>query len=160
VKSEPEVKKHAEVPVAPKEAERQLSKKERKKKELEELEALLADFGVQPKESNDGQAQDESQGSYFVELHDTLFVGLLVYFYEFRLLIGYLLVHLFYTIGLSPSGLFLLLPMDLSSFSADRFCDSMINCLIQTFLYIFFKEKKLFHIQMQSLNSTFRYSYC
>jgi hypothetical protein len=63
VKSEPEVKKHAEVPVAPKETERQLSKKERKKKELEELEALLADFGVQPKESNDGQAQDESQGS-------------------------------------------------------------------------------------------------
>ncbi|GAU34413.1 hypothetical protein TSUD_217530 [Trifolium subterraneum] len=28
-----------------------------KKKELGELEALLADFGVQPKESNDGQAQ-------------------------------------------------------------------------------------------------------
>jgi hypothetical protein len=28
-----------------------------KKKELGELEALLADFGVQSKESNDGQAQ-------------------------------------------------------------------------------------------------------
>ncbi|CAN4127845.1 unnamed protein product [Withania somnifera] len=35
---------------APKEAERQLSKKERRKKELAELEALLADFGVEQKE--------------------------------------------------------------------------------------------------------------
>jgi len=61
VKSEPEVKKDAEASVPPpKEAERQLSKKERKKKELAELEALLADFGVAPKQSNDGQ--DESQG--------------------------------------------------------------------------------------------------
>lgn len=65
MKPEPELKKHAEVPVVPKEAERQLSKKERKKKELEELEALLADFGVAPKESNDGQGQEESQGSLF-----------------------------------------------------------------------------------------------
>lgn len=62
MKPEPEVKKPADVPVAPKETERQLSKKERKKKELEELEALLADFGVAQKESNDGQGQDESQG--------------------------------------------------------------------------------------------------
>lgn len=45
------VKKAPEAP-APKETERQLSKKERKKKELEELEALLADFGVQ---SSNGQ---------------------------------------------------------------------------------------------------------
>lgn len=60
------VKKSPEVSVAPKEAERQLSKKERKKKELAELDALLADFGVTPKE-NDGQ--DESSGNwnnYFV----------------------------------------------------------------------------------------------
>lgn len=64
MKTEPEVKKHAEVPVMPKEAERQLSKKERKKKELEELEALLADFGVTQNENNDGQGQDESQGIY------------------------------------------------------------------------------------------------
>ncbi|XP_004501275.1 uncharacterized protein [Cicer arietinum] len=63
VEPEPEVKMHAEVPVAPKEAERQLSKKERKKKELEELEALLADFGVTQKESSNGQGQDESQGA-------------------------------------------------------------------------------------------------
>ncbi|KAJ7966095.1 stress response protein NST1-like [Quillaja saponaria] len=49
---EPEVSKPTEVNVAPKEAERQLSKKERKKKELSELEALLADFGVTQKESN------------------------------------------------------------------------------------------------------------
>jgi len=76
VKTEPEVKKNAEVPAAPKEAERQLSKKERKKKELEELEALLADFGVTQKESNDGQGQDESQGIYYSELHGTLLVGL------------------------------------------------------------------------------------
>lgn len=65
VKPEPEVKKHAEVsappPLPPKETERQLSKKERKKKELAELEALLADFGVAPKESTDGQ--DETQGN-------------------------------------------------------------------------------------------------
>lgn len=79
MKPEPEDKKHAEVPVAPKEAERQLSKKERKKKELEELEALLADFGVTQKESNDGQGQHESQGIY-VELYDILFAGLLFIF--------------------------------------------------------------------------------
>lgn len=60
VKPEPEIKKHAEVPVAPKEAERQLSKKQRKKKELAELDALLADLGVTHKESN---GQDGSQGS-------------------------------------------------------------------------------------------------
>ncbi|KAJ7958707.1 stress response protein NST1-like [Quillaja saponaria] len=59
VHPEPEVRKPTEVNVAPKEAERQLSKKERKKKELAELEALLADFGVSQKESN---AQDESSG--------------------------------------------------------------------------------------------------
>ncbi|XP_049376672.1 nucleolin 1-like isoform X2 [Solanum stenotomum] len=55
---ESEVPEHAE-PVgqkieaspAPKEAERQLSKKERRKKELAELEALLADFGVEQKEN-------------------------------------------------------------------------------------------------------------
>lgn len=46
------VKKVSEVPAPPKETERQLSKKERKKKELEELDALLADLGVQ---SNNGQ---------------------------------------------------------------------------------------------------------
>lgn len=66
LKPEHEVKKDTEVPLPPpKETERQLSKKERKKKELAELEALLADFGVAPKQSKDGQ--DESQGK-FVEL--------------------------------------------------------------------------------------------
>ena len=60
VNPEHEVNKPAEVSVAPKEAERQLSKKERKKKELAELEALLADFGVTPKDTN---GQDESQGN-------------------------------------------------------------------------------------------------
>ncbi|KAL5783207.1 hypothetical protein ACOSP7_008236 [Xanthoceras sorbifolium] len=58
VHHEPVVKMPPEVSAAPKEAERQLSKKERKKKELAELEALLADFGVAPKESN---GQDESR---------------------------------------------------------------------------------------------------
>ncbi|XP_030452544.1 uncharacterized protein LOC115674324 [Syzygium oleosum] len=53
---EPLAKKPAEVPAVSKETERQLSKKERKKKELAELEALLADFGVAPKENN---GQDE-----------------------------------------------------------------------------------------------------
>lgn len=53
--------KAPEVSAAPREAERQLSKKERKKKELAELEALLADFGVAPKESSNGQ--NESRGN-------------------------------------------------------------------------------------------------
>lgn len=60
--AEPVVKKAPEVPAPPKEAERQLSKKERKQKELAELEALLADFGVAPKDNN-GQA--DSQGIYY-----------------------------------------------------------------------------------------------
>ncbi|CAL5321412.1 unnamed protein product [Camellia sinensis] len=50
------VKKAPEVSSAPKETEKPLSKKEKKKKELAELEALLADFGVTPKVDN---AQDE-----------------------------------------------------------------------------------------------------
>ena len=50
--AEPEVKKAPEVPAPPKEAERQLSKKERKQKEQAEFDALLADFGVAPKDSN------------------------------------------------------------------------------------------------------------
>ncbi|XP_050364691.1 uncharacterized protein LOC126783290 [Argentina anserina] len=59
VHPEPVVKKPAEVPAPPKEAEKQLSKKEKKKKELAELEALLADFGVTQKETD---SQDESRG--------------------------------------------------------------------------------------------------
>lgn len=62
---ESEVPEHAE-PVgqkieaspAPKETERQLSKKERKKKELAELEALLADFGVEQKEKGPADLPD------------------------------------------------------------------------------------------------------
>lgn len=57
--AEPEVKKVPENPAPPKEAERQLSKKERKQKELAELEALLADFGVAPKDNN---GQENSRG--------------------------------------------------------------------------------------------------
>ena len=62
VHPEPAVKNAPEASVAPKEAERQLSKKERKKKELAELDALLADFGVSQKDSN---GQDESRGNMF-----------------------------------------------------------------------------------------------
>ncbi|MBA0633159.1 hypothetical protein Godav_001800, partial [Gossypium davidsonii] len=61
VHPEPVLEKAPEVPPPPKEPERQLSKRERKKKELAELEALLADFGVTQKESN---GQDESHGSF------------------------------------------------------------------------------------------------
>ncbi|XP_055820653.1 uncharacterized protein LOC129889397 [Solanum dulcamara] len=62
---ESEVPEHAdpvgqriEASPAPKEAERQLSKKERRKKELAELEALLADFGVEQKEKGPDDLPD------------------------------------------------------------------------------------------------------
>lgn len=84
VDPEPEVKKPTEVPVFPKEAERQLSKKERKKKELAELEALLADFGVAQRESN---GQDETQGNCNNMPHDfrSLWISL---FYKACLLLA------------------------------------------------------------------------
>ena len=63
IQAEPVVKNVPEVSSAPKETERQLSKKERKKKELAELEALLADFGVSPKVDS---TQDESHGNYLM----------------------------------------------------------------------------------------------
>jgi hypothetical protein len=70
VHPETEVKKLPEVSVPAKETERQLSKKERKKKELAELEALLADFGVTQKDSND---QDESSGKCdLLSVHEPL----------------------------------------------------------------------------------------
>ncbi|CAA0838355.1 Unknown protein [Striga hermonthica] len=47
--------------LAPKETERQLSKKERKKKELAELEAILADFGVNPKEKAGDERSDTKE---------------------------------------------------------------------------------------------------
>ncbi|XP_016502196.1 uncharacterized protein LOC107820424 isoform X1 [Nicotiana tabacum] len=62
---EPEVPERAEpvdqkieAPSAPKEVERQLSKKERRKKELAELEALLADFGVAQNEKGPDELPD------------------------------------------------------------------------------------------------------
>lgn len=58
---EPAVETRVESSPAPKETERQLSKKERRKKELAELEAILADFGVNPKEKTD----DETNGNEF-----------------------------------------------------------------------------------------------
>lgn len=55
------MKKPLEISSTPKESDKQLSKKERKKKELAELEALLADFGVSQKDNN--SVQDQSCGN-------------------------------------------------------------------------------------------------
>ncbi|WVZ96766.1 hypothetical protein U9M48_042365 [Paspalum notatum var. saurae] len=57
--AEPTVKNAAAPPEPPKDTERQLSKKELKKKELAELDALLAELGV---DTSNGSAQDESNG--------------------------------------------------------------------------------------------------
>ena len=46
--------------MAPKDAERQLSKKELKKKELEELDAVLAEFGLTNRETS---GQDDTHGN-------------------------------------------------------------------------------------------------
>lgn len=62
------VEKPAEI-VAPKESERQLSKKELKKKELAELEEMLAQFGY--KQSED---QDASQGRFCIFIFFNHFV--------------------------------------------------------------------------------------
>lgn len=68
---ESEVPEHAdpvgpkiEASPAPKEAERQLSKKERRKKELAELDSLLADFGVEPKEKGPDDLPGNSSFSF------------------------------------------------------------------------------------------------
>ncbi|XP_057810498.1 uncharacterized protein LOC131024943 isoform X1 [Salvia miltiorrhiza] len=66
---EPLVTKPAEATSAPKETERQLSKKERRKKELAELEAILADFGVNPKE----KAEDEASSGNILPLFNYKF---------------------------------------------------------------------------------------
>lgn len=83
---EAEVPEHAEpvdhkieAPSAPKEAERQLSKKERRKKELAELEALLADFGVAQNE----KGPDELPGNSFA----SILTMAAVYSYRFSKLI-------------------------------------------------------------------------
>lgn len=62
VPPEPEVVKAREVSSAPKEAEKQLSKKEKKKKDLAEFEAILADLRVEPETDN---AQGESRGNCY-----------------------------------------------------------------------------------------------
>ncbi|KAJ0089462.1 hypothetical protein Patl1_13182 [Pistacia atlantica] len=58
VEVEPLVAKPPETPLAPKDTERQLSKKELKKKGLEELDALLAEMGLK----NEASGQDGSHG--------------------------------------------------------------------------------------------------
>lgn len=55
------VKEPPPAPVATKDPERQLSKKEQKRKELEELEALLAEFAVSNKDGK-GAGQTENNG--------------------------------------------------------------------------------------------------
>lgn len=60
VDREPVTKMPIEAPPAFKETERQLSKKELKKKGLEELEAVLAEFGYMNREKS---SQDETQGN-------------------------------------------------------------------------------------------------
>lgn len=61
VSTEP-VPKERPQPLVSKETERQLSKKELKKKELAELEAVLAELGIPKKETN---GQDDSHGNFF-----------------------------------------------------------------------------------------------
>lgn len=58
------VKKPFPAPVAPKEAERQLSKKELKMKELAELEAVLAELGISGK---DNRSSGQNEASDFAE---------------------------------------------------------------------------------------------
>ena len=60
VEAETVLKKPPEPSSATKETERQLSKKELKKKGLEELEAVLAELGYTPRESG---GQDDSHGN-------------------------------------------------------------------------------------------------
>lgn len=48
-------------PAPPKDTERQLSKKELKKKELAELDAVLAEFGL---DVSSNSTQDESNGKF------------------------------------------------------------------------------------------------
>ncbi|KAL3819049.1 hypothetical protein ACJIZ3_004954 [Penstemon smallii] len=58
---EPVVQKPVEASPAPRETERQLSKKERRKKELAELEAILADFGVNPNDKAEEEPADANK---------------------------------------------------------------------------------------------------
>lgn len=60
VERETVVKKLAEVSLAPKDPERQLSKKELKKKELAELDAVLAELGCAKPEAS---GHDDSRGN-------------------------------------------------------------------------------------------------
>lgn len=61
VPSEPTLKSAAAPPAPPKDTERQLSKKELKKKELAELDAVLAELGLG---TSNNSTQDESNGMF------------------------------------------------------------------------------------------------
>ncbi|CAA2971017.1 nucleolar 58-like [Olea europaea subsp. europaea] len=58
---EPVVKKSVDASPANKEVDKQISKKERRKKELAELEAILAEIGVAPKEKAIDESSDISR---------------------------------------------------------------------------------------------------
>ncbi|KAJ6846766.1 nucleolin [Iris pallida] len=61
VPAEPVLEKPPSAPVAPKDTDRQLSKKELKKKELAELEAVLAELGLSGKDNSKGiDGQEEA----------------------------------------------------------------------------------------------------
>lgn len=62
VEKEPVIQKPPVASLPSKDTERQLSKKELKKKGLEELDAVLAELGLM-----ESSGQDESQGNYSVE---------------------------------------------------------------------------------------------
>jgi len=61
VPAEPTVKNAAAPPAPPKDTERQLSKKELKKKEVAELDAVLAELGLG---TSNNSTQDESNGKF------------------------------------------------------------------------------------------------
>ncbi|KAJ4958540.1 hypothetical protein NE237_025651 [Protea cynaroides] len=69
VQPEPVVKKAPQASLPPKDTERQLSKKELKKKELAELEAVLAEFGMNNKETTGLESHGTAQAKKTGELN-------------------------------------------------------------------------------------------
>lgn len=85
--AEPVVKKPAPS-IVPKDAERQLSKKELKKKELAELDAVLAELGISGKDNN--SETDGTNGNKVINFD----VHLCFYFQLFLSLAGILMMFL------------------------------------------------------------------
>ncbi|XP_042404914.1 T-cell defective protein 2-like [Zingiber officinale] len=61
VRKEPTIEKPTPVSAPPKDVERQLSKKELKKKEMAELDALLHEMGIANKDSNTAQNETDKK---------------------------------------------------------------------------------------------------